>query len=119
MPSFPRALLPRGLKLRACFGSLVLSILSRRLIQFCLFESHVLYFRDLKNGGFSGWAGKPPKENKVLLSKDAQPWISADPVYISTKNIFGAINSWKLSSALRGMTFVTSLIKVYPVPCRK
>jgi len=28
--------------------------------------------------GFCGWAGNPPKENKVLISKDAQPWISAD-----------------------------------------
>jgi hypothetical protein len=27
---------------------------------------------------FCVWAGNPPKENKVLISKDAQPWISAD-----------------------------------------
>jgi hypothetical protein len=25
---------------------------------------------------FRGWVGKPPKENKILISKDAQPWIS-------------------------------------------
>jgi hypothetical protein len=30
--------------------------------------------------GFCGWAGNPPKENKVLISKNAQPWISADHI---------------------------------------
>jgi len=28
-----------------------------------------------KNGGFCGWVGNPSKENKVLINKDAQPWI--------------------------------------------
>ena len=35
----PQSLLLRDLQLRACFGSLVLSILSRWLIQFCLYLS--------------------------------------------------------------------------------
>jgi hypothetical protein len=35
-----------------------------------------------KNGGFVGWAGNPPKENKILIIKDAQPWISADQMII-------------------------------------
>jgi hypothetical protein len=30
--------------------------------------------------GFCGWAGNSPKENNVLISKDAQPWISADQI---------------------------------------
>jgi hypothetical protein len=29
--------------------------------------------------GFCGWVGNPPKENKVLKSKDAQPWIANAP----------------------------------------
>jgi len=32
----------------------------------------------LQEWGFCGWVGNPPKENQVLISKDAQPWISAD-----------------------------------------
>ena len=33
----------------------------------------------LQEWGFCGWAGNPPKEkNKLLISKDAQTWISAD-----------------------------------------
>jgi len=32
----------------------------------------------LQEWGFWGWAGNPTKENKVLISKDTQPWISAD-----------------------------------------
>jgi hypothetical protein len=32
----------------------------------------------LQEWWFCGWTGKPPKENKVLISKDAQPRISAD-----------------------------------------
>jgi hypothetical protein len=28
--------------------------------------------------GFCGWPGNPLKENEVLISKDALPWISAD-----------------------------------------
>jgi hypothetical protein len=32
----------------------------------------------LQAWGFCGWAGNPPKENKVLISKDTQPRISAD-----------------------------------------
>jgi len=28
----------------------------------------------LQELGFCGWIDNPPKENKVLLSKDAQPW---------------------------------------------
>ena len=29
----------------------------------------------LQEWGFCGWVGNPPKENEVLKSKDAQPWI--------------------------------------------
>jgi hypothetical protein len=32
----------------------------------------------LQEWGFCGWAGNPPKENKELISKDEQPWLSAD-----------------------------------------
>ena len=32
----------------------------------------------LQEWGFCGWVGNPPKENKILISKDAQPWISVD-----------------------------------------
>jgi len=32
----------------------------------------------LQEWGLCGWVGNPPKENKVLISKDAQLWISAD-----------------------------------------
>jgi len=32
----------------------------------------------LQEWGFCGWVGNPPKENNVLISKDAQPWTSAD-----------------------------------------
>jgi len=32
----------------------------------------------LQEWGFCGWVGNTPKENKVLISKDAQPRISAD-----------------------------------------
>ena len=28
----------------------------------------------LQEWGFCRWVGNPPKENKVLISKDAQPW---------------------------------------------
>jgi hypothetical protein len=28
--------------------------------------------------GVCGWAGNTPKENKIFISKDGQPWISAD-----------------------------------------
>jgi hypothetical protein len=28
----------------------------------------------LQEWGFCVWADKPPKENEVLISKDAQPW---------------------------------------------
>jgi hypothetical protein len=31
----------------------------------------------LQEWGFCGWVGNPPKENKVLICKGAQPWISA------------------------------------------
>jgi hypothetical protein len=30
----------------------------------------------LQEWGFCRWVGNPPKENKVLISKDAQPWKS-------------------------------------------
>jgi len=32
----------------------------------------------LQEWGFCGWVGNPPQENKVLMSKEEQPWISAD-----------------------------------------
>ena len=28
----------------------------------------------LQEWGFCGWVGNPPKKNKLLISKDAQPW---------------------------------------------
>jgi uncharacterized Fe-S cluster protein YjdI len=38
----------------------------------------------LQEWGFCGWAGKPSKENKALISKDAKPWISADQISNAT-----------------------------------
>jgi hypothetical protein len=32
----------------------------------------------LQEWGFCGWAGNLPKESKVFIRKDAQPWISVD-----------------------------------------
>jgi len=29
----------------------------------------------LQEWGFYGWVGNPLKENKILINKDAQPWI--------------------------------------------
>ena len=36
----------------------------------------------LQEWGFWGWAGNLPKENKVFISKDAPPWISADQMIV-------------------------------------
>ena len=53
-----------------------------------------------KNGFFFGWAGNPPKGNKVLISKDAQPWMSADqmqkPFVNKEKKFFIALEAWYL-----------------------
>jgi hypothetical protein len=39
--------------------------------------------------GFCEWADNPPKENKILISKDAQPYISADQILVViVKNVF-------------------------------
>jgi len=42
----------------------------------------------LQERGFCGWVGNPPKEKKVLISKDAQPWISADQMKCWIINLF-------------------------------
>jgi len=43
----------------------------------------------LQEWGFCGWVGNPPKENKVIISKDEQSWISADQMtkHLSTTNL--------------------------------
>ena len=45
----PRSLLPPGLQLRACFGSPVFSVLSRWLIQFCLYWSLTSYIPEISS----------------------------------------------------------------------
>jgi hypothetical protein len=40
---------------------------------------HHIVFLVLQEWGFCGWAGNPSKENKVLISNDAQPWIVDAP----------------------------------------
>ena len=44
----------------------------------------------LQEWGFFGWVGNPPEENKVLISKDAQPWISADEMTKDLEEIVDA-----------------------------
>ena len=48
--------------------------------------------------GVFGWAGNPPKENKILISKDAQPWMiggsNGDDLWNTRLNAFFNVNSY-------------------------
>ena len=87
-----------------------------------VFESHVLYSRGqtkrdklvLQEWGFCGWVGKPPKENKLLISKDAQPWII---ILVLSSNLCLGLSSGLFPSVVPTTTPYARLLSLICATC--